>query len=607
MSIATTTRSSSRDPWRSHSPLAMPSTTPHGLQSHSPGSVGQAIPPRRSTKARSPRPSPRPSQDLPSSSPNYFGFVSDPSVNPMDSNAGEYVKKNWNPTPATTHQHGGMSPNTYPADSHPKFEAFRRQSQSGTFSLGHGNLSHFSLGLNAEQSPSAENQRYEREGSKVQSPRLSSHAEPSEEQGQDDMDMDLPAPTVEKSPEDEPPSFFDVPRNQSPSGTPSLDLSKMQRDRARYIDEGHRPNSLPPNTVNSPSPGPLQHILQRAETLPSSLTSDGPNIISPQKFVDIIKSRVDMLLLDLRVFPQFSQSRIKGAINLCIPTTLLKRPSFNVQKLAETFTKETEKEKFSRWREAQIIAVYDASSVQLKDATSSVNTLKKFTSENWHGITVIIRGGFSGFSKNFPELIDKRTASEIEGPSSRKLTLDPHVPVAAPVAGGCVMPAAQTAANPFFNNIRQNMDLIGGVGQMAIKLPSAVRSSDLAGLPLWLTQVTNETDNGKTVADHFLAIEKAEQERMQCALSGNVSYGTPKPSSAQSIQIAGLEKGVKNRYKDMLPYDHSRVRLQNVPEGDCDYVNASHVKSRWSNRRYVATQAPVPATFHVSVLPWFLM
>lgn len=160
------------------------------------------------------------------------------------------------------------------------------------------------------------------------------------------------------------------------------------------------------------------------------------------------------------------------------------------------------------------------------------------------------------------------------------------------------MPSAQTAANPFFTNIRQNMDLIGGVGQMAVKLPSALLSSGRNRLPPWLRAVTDEKDNGKTVADRFFKIEQAEQQRMQKALAGQVSYGTPRPTSAGGFQIAGFEKGTKNRYKDMLPYDHSRVKLQNVPSGGCDYVNASHIKSGWSNRRYVATQAPVPATFH---------
>ena len=392
-------------------------------------------------------------------------------------------------------------------------------------------------------------------------------------------------------------SVFDVSGTQSPASMPNTDLEKVQRTQISHIDERHPRNSLPHNRVE-----PLAQIIQRSETLPSSVSYDGPTMITPQDFVDILKGHLpqDLLVLDLRVFPQYSKSRISGAINLCIPTTLLKRSSFNVQKLSETFTKENERAKFAQWRDAKFIIVYDANSMQMKDATSSINTLKKFTNEKWRGTALIIRGGFDGFAGRFPDQVDDRQACEMNGSTTRTLAIDP--PGAAPVAGGCMMPNTQTAANPFFGNIRQNMDLIGGVGQMPVKLPAGLKETAVAQLPVWLRHAANEDNKGKAVADRFFRIEKAEQHRMQKALSCNVSYGTPNALSPESVQIAGIEKGTKNRYKDMLPYDHSRVRLQNVPPGDCDYVNASHIKAPWSNKHYIASQAPVPATFNVSLL-----
>jgi protein tyrosine phosphatase len=98
-----------------------------------------------------------------------------------------------------------------------------------------------------------------------------------------------------------------------------------------------------------------------------------------------------------------------------------------------------------------------------------------------------------------------------------------------------------------------------------------------------------------------LQIEKREQKRMQEALSGKVIYGTPTGLGGVSkqIQIAGIEKGSKNRYNNIWPYEHSRVKLQGVDEGSCDYVNANHVQAAYSNKRYIATQGPIPATFKV--------
>lgn len=506
------------------------------------------------------------------------------------------MKKNWSPGSTGLRQHAGTSPRAYSLESHPNFEAFRRQSQTGNFSLSHGNLSHFSCNSGAGQSPTAD----------IETDDQASEGTTRTPQPIPDSNLDSDSATqtlnrFERSTNDTLPSFFDLPRNQSPAQSSSLESSRMHGSHVSHLDERHRPNSLPHTTVDPPSPADLSRLLHRAETLPSSLANDTPTMISPQELVDVIQTHLsqDILLLDLRVYPQFSQSRINGAINLCIPTTLLKRPSFNVQKLAETFTKAQEKEKFGRWREAKVIVVYDTGSSHLKDATSSVNTLKKFVTEGWHGSTFVLRGGFAMFSKKHPGMVDKRTASEMEGSGPRKLTIDPKMPLTAPVAGGCVMPSAKTSVNPFFGNIRQNMDLIGGVGQIEVKLPSSLGLSGTSSLPAWLRRISDIKDQGKLVADQFFRIEKAEQQRMQKALSGNVCYGTPNSTSSESIQIAGIEKGAKNRYKDILPYDHSRVRLQNVPLGGCDYVNASHIRSRVSHRQYIATQGPVPNTFQV--------
>ena len=373
------------------------------------------------------------------------------------------------------------------------------------------------------------------------------------------------------------------------------DLSAVPRSQLSHVDERHPRNSLPHNRIDPP-----ERTFERSSTLPSSISTDGPTLLGPQDFVEVLKGHPpqDLLLLDLRVFAQYSKSRISGALNLCIPTTLLKRSSYNVQRLSETFSnKRDERTKFDSWKDAKAIVVYDAASWGLSEATSCVNILKKFTDEKWLGATYVLKGGFSTFAKKNPDQVDERPASEMAGSSKKKLSIDP--PAAAPVAGGCMMPSAQAPANPFFGTIRQNMDLIDGVGRMPIKLPPNLGNTTLEELPEWLKTAASPTDEGTIVADRFLAIEKAEQQRMQKALSANVSWGTPNPLSPNNIQMAGIEKGAKNRYKDILPYDHSRVRLQNLQDSSCDYINASHIKAQGSDKHYIASQAPIPATFHV--------
>ena len=591
-----------RGPWPPMSPshaLPVPATTPLGYPSLAPGSVGQPSV-GRSIKAMSPHAK----RAHRSQSPNYFEFITDPSTDPPNSNAGIHASKNWSP-PSPDDRPNAIAPENFPSESQPRFENFRRQSETNTFNLSHGSLSHFGGNVGTAQPLTLENvpdQSHRRrnlfspKSQQTSSEVKASALKPDAITIDEFSPRDVHQPGL-KSPESQEPHYFDIPRIESPANVSVSNLSKVHGAQLSHIDERHPRNSLPHNRA-----GPLAHIVQRSETLPSSVSRDGPVMIAARDFVDILKNHLpqDFLVLDLRVFPQYSKSRIRGAINLCIPTTLLKRSSFNVQKLSETFTKETERATFARWREAKFIVVYDANSMQLKDATSSVNTLKKFTNEKWRGAALILRGGFGNFANKFPDQIDERLASEMDGSSTRKLSIDP--PGGAPVAGGCTMPSTQTAANPFFGNIRQNMDLIGGVGQMPVKLPVGLKGTAVAELPTWLRHIANEDDKGRAVADRFLRIEKAEQSRMQKALSCNVSYGTPNALSPEAVQIAGIEKGTKNRYKDMLPYDHSRVRLQNVSSGDCDYVNASHIKTQWSNKHYIASQAPVPATFSVRLL-----
>ncbi|XP_053321451.1 tyrosine-protein phosphatase non-receptor type 12 [Spea bombifrons] len=53
----------------------------------------------------------------------------------------------------------------------------------------------------------------------------------------------------------------------------------------------------------------------------------------------------------------------------------------------------------------------------------------------------------------------------------------------------------------------------------------------------------------------------------------------------------------KNRYKDILPFDHTRVRLSlKIPPHESDYINASFIKGVKEPRAYIATQGPLANT-----------
>ncbi|KAF1921260.1 hypothetical protein BDU57DRAFT_435691 [Ampelomyces quisqualis] len=526
-------------------------------------------------------------------SPNYFQLAVNANSDHFSSSAAQHIRGNWSPPTSNVRSTAAASPRIIPVEQNPEYEQFRKQTENSRgFALG-------SFNFTPSGAPPLGDSYF---GTVKTPPMPQETPAPGPINGTNqgsDGGHDEERPLKPRSPKrmlsSESSMFPDRPRRNSPASFEGFGRTDAI---AEFAEECNARPSLPPR-----KPQHVSTVAHRAETLPANIKegdeTEGPTMATAQHIINILESAVEeVLLLDLRVSTQFAKARITGALSLCIPTTLLKRASFNVQKLAETFKDEESREKFERWRSSKHIVVYDASSSQMKDAATCINTLKKFTSEGWSGGTYIIRGGFQEFARRFPKWTSQQSASSPMTSATASLQIDSGLPSVAPVIGGCPMPATQNAANPFFGNIRQNMDLIGGVGQMPVKQPSGMTKSVEEDLPAWLQQASEEKDNGKTVSERFLHIEKREQKRMQEALSGKVVYGTPTGSStAKQIQIAGIEKGSKNRYNNIWPYEHSRVKLEGLDEGSCDYINANHVQAAYSNKRYIATQGPIPATF----------
>lgn len=581
-----------------------PSSSPLGGSRHHHHSTPRATNHRSTPAAQihTPRPissrhTPRHhNQDSIDASPNYFNLIIDSAKSCHSSAGGALARNNFSPPSSRVRSTAAISPRIIPLDQNPEFAEFRRQSelrslQNGPFTF--------------QFPPTSEQQQQ-------QSPSPSPPMQPAitaTSPGPKSNTSALGSVLAEEKPPRSPKrtlsspytNITDLPRRNSPADFTEREAAAAPR--GLQLENQIAEFSLPTTSSFVPS----LHSAH-ADTLPADLSSasvsdanDGPPFISPSHVVTLLQSHEDeILLLDLRVNTQYARSRIHGALNLCIPTTLLKRSSYNTSKLAETFSRATDqRKKFERWRSCQYIIVYDASASKARDANVCMSMLKKFAAEGWNRSSYIIRGGLMDFAKHFPNLVEHGSGAQASSGSGSMIAASPTHSLP-PVIGGCPMPATKNAANPFFGNIRQNMDLIGGVGQMAIKKPGSLTPHQLEGMPAWLRHAAEEKDKGKLAADKFLVIEKQEQKRMQEALSGNVQYGSPTPGSSR-VQIAGIEKGSKNRYNNIWPYEHSRVKLEDIPDGACDYVNASHIKANWSNKRYIATQGPIPTTFKVSI------
>nr|XP_033774556.1 tyrosine-protein phosphatase non-receptor type 22 isoform X2 [Geotrypetes seraphini] len=75
----------------------------------------------------------------------------------------------------------------------------------------------------------------------------------------------------------------------------------------------------------------------------------------------------------------------------------------------------------------------------------------------------------------------------------------------------------------------------------------------------------------------------------------SAKYKTDKTYSTTAAEMP--ENLKKNRYKDILPFDHSRVQLSLITsDNDSDYINANFIKGVYGPRGYIATQGPLPHT-----------
>ncbi|KAI9894754.1 MAG: hypothetical protein M1814_002111 [Vezdaea aestivalis] len=504
-------------------------------------------------------------------SPSYFGFVVDSSNAVPNSSETPRLKQRVGQSPSSIRSHAAVSPKVISADAKSDYEAFRRRSERGS-----------SFVLNGDGLFAAENGSLMQRGTSA-----NNSARPSLQSPRDIGSR--PSPFLSN-----PNSFT---QNPSQVESPGTLASPQSHPQLLLAEDRNSRLSLPTSTLANPSDSSfLRSHNQRSSTLPIAIENDAELFLTAQHLSELLHGGHQFLLLDLRTSSSFAKSRICNSVHVCLSKVLLKRQSYTADKVADGIQDPSQRARFKTWRLTPLTLVYDDRASTIQEAASLTTMLNKFPKTERQGAALILKGGFDDFSRRFPELIDQSTP-EGTGSSAQHLNLDLSWNGAA-VATGCLMPSSYQCTNPLFSNlIRQNQDLRDGVGQIPLKFPSKLDNSGRARLPKWLQTAAATPDEGKLVADRFLRIEKAEQQRMEMALSMQVTK-TPGNGTENVWRIAGMEKGGKNRYNKIWPFEHSRVRLQNVPSGQCDYFNANHIKSPLGKHRYIATQGPLPSTFN---------
>lgn len=304
-------------------------------------------------------------------------------------------------------------------------------------------------------------------------------------------------------------------------------------------------------------------------------------VIAPHTLLPVLETP-EVLVLDIRPHATFAQSRLPHALSLSVPSTLLKRPAFSLGKLADMLPSSSGRRRFSAWRAASKILVYDADSQSIPDGSNILGLLRKFENEGFNGDLTWLKGGFAGVWREQRTLVDdgppspdsseeedagagylrakKLPSSAFQQVSTTTATqrplvassVDHHKPVApAPTS------TKPVAANPFYDNIRQNRELQHGITErIPLRLPPSViaRRDDL---PFdWLKEIVDKADveeGTEALAMQFYMIELREQRRLMgvmdhhsreaCSLPDRRGVTTKFPYSI----TAGVEKGSKNR------------------------------------------------------------
>lgn len=282
---------------------------------------------------------------------------------------------------------------------------------------------------------------------------------------------------------------------------------------------------------------------------------------------------------------------------------------------------------FKKWESMKKVVVYDVDTSFLVDGTNLTGLLRKFQAYGYGGELAWIKGGFNALLRSCPSGIDttiqvtrqddQMTESKDTLLRARNLSTHAFQQSSTTLVGQRTPkgsdhlrpgPSASVAANPFYDNIRQNIELSQGVdARIPLSLPPEIiaRKNDLPFK--WLRDVVDNNikdQAGEMLAMQFYRIELGEQRRLQGVMEYHSTESGHKADSGLSKGVdgypysitAGIEMGAKNRYRDIWPFEHARVRLPKS-SGGSDYFNASFVQSLVSSRRYIATQGPMDSTY----------
>ncbi|KAG5359629.1 Phosphatidylinositol phosphatase PTPRQ [Yarrowia sp. C11] len=362
--------------------------------------------------------------------------------------------------------------------------------------------------------------------------------------------------------------------------------------------------SQSPTTEQIPPPISLPPLQLRRPSLPiTSLAREMPSQIRPMtadQLVDLLQKTPGATVVDIRPYCDYTQSRVQGALHFCIPSTFLKRASYSFRRTVDNMLPE-QRHAFDNLAGLPPLVVYDRSSEHLQTSQSNLyHTLMKFvTAEGWptDQTAHYLVGGLDAWGRSEKVAALGLLDSEMYKCEGRPPEFGAigFTRATASLADANAIPFPLVTSglrqNPLFKSVRAAME-VQDDEYIEVQVPVGLKPLECH--PDWVKSILSDPIGAsKKMAAEFRSLEQAEKNRMFGALS---IKSDSENYFDRRYSISGIELGVKNRYDNIYPYEHTRVKLAGDTRG-CDYINASHISSEHSKRVYIATQAPLPETF----------
>ncbi|CCH47137.1 Receptor-type tyrosine-protein phosphatase S [Wickerhamomyces ciferrii] len=367
------------------------------------------------------------------------------------------------------------------------------------------------------------------------------------------------------------------------------------------------------NSINSVNSGNNNNQFKKIVKFPKP---ENLNIMNNTELSLIIEGMTSeeidsILILDVRPFIEYNLKHIKNSINFNLPSTLLKRTNFTLSRCLNNLSI-MENVKINKFLNNQStmkkIIIYD--DLIMNDNNDEVSlatygtSMKFFNDLNFKGEIYVLKNGFQKFQLEFNDLTEATTntapTSQFKPPHNRSLSLAnvSSSSLSSPISPNLSrFQLPKLPKTPVFK-IRHNEEFYDFDNYKIINefkfLNQFINEPDTddVSIPNWLKILLNK-NNYISLFEKFKNLEIEEKKRINNLIQTN------------SV-TSGIELGFKNRYKDIFPYEHSRVKLTKTPTYESynndyefnNYINANYINcpSNLSNLKYIATQAPLLET-----------